>query len=64
MFTILGQRLEQLSLPELQRALLTYAGDVPADERRAFLDTFISPGNDSAGQSATAQLPRVARDLS
>jgi len=63
MFTILGQRLEQLSLPELQRALLTYAGDVPGDERRTFLDFFLSPGNVSEGQVPSAQIPEVVRDL-
>ena len=63
MFTTLGQRLEQLSLPELQRALLTYAGDVPADERRTFLDFFLSPGNVSEGQIPSVQIPEVVRNL-
>lgn len=63
MFTILGQRLERLSLPELQRALLAHAADVPAAERRAFLDIFTSPGSVPEGQLPAAPVPRVVRDL-
>lgn len=63
LYTTLGQRLEQLSLPELQRAVLAHAAEVPADERRTFLDFFRSPGNDSEGNIPWVQIPEVVRDL-
>jgi hypothetical protein len=63
LYTILGQRLEQLSLPELQRAVLAHAADVPAEERRNFLDHFLSPGQVPEEQLAALELPPILRDL-
>ncbi|RAX46571.1 hypothetical protein DQ353_20020 [Arthrobacter sp. AQ5-05] len=59
----MGQRLEQLSLPELQRALHTHAAGIPAEERRTFLDIFLSPGSDSEGHLPAVQLLPATRDL-
>ena len=61
--TTLGQRLEQLSLPELQRPLLTHAASVPAEERRDFLDIFLSPAPVPEEQLPSVQFPQVLRDL-
>ena len=61
--TSLGQRLEQLSLPELQRALLTHAASVPAEERRDFLDIFLSPNRSRRATPIGTDTPKVLRDL-
>lgn len=58
----LEQQLEQLSLPELQRAILTHAANIPAAERRAFLEIFDSPGSGPA-ELVAEQLPQSVRDL-
>ena len=58
--TTLGQRLEQLTLPELQRALLTHAARVPAEERRDFLDIFLSPPRSPKSNSHRFSSPRFS----
>ncbi|GAA1884876.1 hypothetical protein GCM10009715_33880 [Paeniglutamicibacter psychrophenolicus] len=63
MLTHLEQRLERLSLPEMQRALLDHAANLPADERRTFLDIFPAPGRISEVHHTEASVSPAHRNL-
>lgn len=63
LLTTLGQRLEQLSGPELQQALLTHAANLPAAERQDFLDLFPLSDRVPEGRLPVASISPAVWDL-